>query len=56
MKQLLPVSGTQRRTYVPMQMGQPITDKNYEQMQTKANQRQQGESPRVLRRLQLLRR
>ncbi|CAM3607116.1 hypothetical protein N5K37_13665 [Delftia tsuruhatensis] len=43
MKQLLPTRGPQHPAYVPMQMGQPITDRNYSQMQCKANVRQQGQ-------------
>jgi len=43
MKQLLNLGQSKRRTYVPLQMGQPITDRNYSQLQTKANQRQVGQ-------------
>ncbi|QIL83568.1 hypothetical protein G7047_29245 [Diaphorobacter sp. HDW4A] len=43
MKQLLVLAGALRRTYVPLQMGQTIKDRNYSQQQTKANQRQQGQ-------------
>ncbi len=32
-----------RPVYVPLQMGQPITDRNHAQMQCKANSRQQGQ-------------
>lgn len=42
MKQLLAATH-QRPAYVPLQVGQPITDRNYSQMQCKANQRQQGQ-------------
>ncbi len=43
MKQLWIPPGSQYRVYVPLQMGQPISDRNYSQQQTKANQRQQGQ-------------
>ncbi len=43
MKQLIPMAGSHHRSYVPMQMGQPISDGNYTQQQTKANQRQVGQ-------------
>lgn len=43
MKQLLPPRGPQHPVHVPMQMGQPIRDSNYSQMQCKANARQQGQ-------------
>jgi hypothetical protein len=43
MKQLLPAGGPHPAGYVPLQMGQPITDRNYSQMQCKANVRQQGQ-------------
>lgn len=43
MKQLLPTRGPLHPVHVPMQMGQPITDRNYSQMQCKANVRQQGQ-------------
>lgn len=43
MKQLWIPLGSQRAVYVPLQMGQPISDRNYSQQQTKANQRQQGQ-------------